>query len=130
MKYFKNLIRFLPLLLLLWSIASIAALKKSKSISCDDKSAQQVRVAVGRVTVISFPFRPKDVVPGEIIFDFKQIKNDLILKPLRGSGRTNILVYLEERRCTFDLITVRGQGDDILTVRDPKDSQYEVKLNE
>ncbi len=83
---------------------------------------------MGRITVINFPFKPKDVVPGEVIFDFKQIKNDLVIKALRSSGRTNVVVYLEERRCAFDLQTVRGPGDDILIVRDPKDSQYEVNF--
>ena len=99
---------------------------QEKSIQCDGVNPKLVRVATGRITVINFPFRPKDVVPGEGIFDFKQIKNDLVIKALRISGRTNVVVYLEERRCIFDLVTVSGKGDDILIVRDPKDSQYEV----
>lgn len=110
------------------SASSGWTVEKEKTIACDDKKPRPVHVAYGRVTVINFPFKPKDVVPGEAIFDFKQIKNDLVIKALKTGGRTNVLVYLEERRCAFDLITVRGPGDDILIVRDPKESQYEVNL--
>ncbi len=109
---------------------SFAAPEKEKTIRCDDKKPRPVRVARGRITVINFPFKPKEVVPGEVIFDFKQIKNDLVIKSLSKSGRTNVIVYLEERRCAFDLITVSSKGDDILIVKDPKDSQIEVKFYE
>lgn len=101
---------------------------KEKTIPCDDKNTRSVKVTYGRITTINFPFKPKEVVPGRLIFDFKQIKNDLLISALHSSGRTNVIVYLENRRCAFDLITVSGQGDDILIVKDPKDSQYEVKF--
>lgn len=107
-----------------------AALEKEKSIPCDDKRPRAVKVAIGRVTVLNFPFKPKDVVPGSNAFDFKQIKNDLVIMSVTPGGHTNAVVYLEERRCTFDLITVRRGGDDVLIVKDPKDSQYEVKFHE
>jgi hypothetical protein len=103
---------------------------KEKSIPCDDKRPRVVKVALGRVTVLNFPFKPKDVVPGSNAFDFKQIKNDLVIMSVRPGGHTNAVVYLEERRCSFDLITVRSGGDDVLIVKDPKDSQYEVKFHE
>lgn len=103
---------------------------REKTIPCDDKKTRPVYVAKGRITTINFPFKPKDVVPGELIFDFKQIKNDLLVSALKANGKTNVVVYLENRRCAFDLITVPGKGDDILIVKDPKDSQYEVKLDD
>ncbi len=112
----------------IWLVSTSSALEKEKSIPCDDKRPRVVRVVVGRVTVLNFPFRPKDVVPGSGAFDFKQIKNDLIIMSLRPGAHTNAVVYLEERRCAFDLITVRSKGDDVLIVKDPKDSQYEVKF--
>ena len=113
------------LVFLLYALTSVA---KEKAIPCDDKNTRAVKVAYGRITTINFPFKPKEVVPGRMIFDFKQIKNDLLVSALHTSGRTNVIVYLENRRCAFDLITVSGQGDDILIVKDPKDSQYEVKF--
>ena len=112
----------------IWALSQAIAFEPEKSIACDDKRPRVVRVVMGRVTVLNFPFRPKDVVPGSNAFDFKQIKNDLVIMALRNGGRTNAVVYLEERRCAFDLITVKSQGDDILIVKDPKDSQYEVKF--
>jgi len=104
------------------------AVEKEKTIPCDDKRPRVVRVVFGRVTVLNFPFKPKEVVPGSGAFDFKQIKNDLVIMAVRPSGHTNAVVYLEERRCTFDLVTVKSGGDDVLIVKDPKDSQYEVKF--
>lgn len=104
--------------------------EKEKSIPCDEKRPRVVRVVFGRVTVLNFPFKPKDVVPGSNAFDFKQIKNDLVIMAVKPGGHTNAIVYLEERRCTFDLITVKSSGDDVLIVKDPKDSQYEVKFHD
>lgn len=101
---------------------------EGKFITCDDKKPKPVRVALGRVTVLNFPFKPKDVVPGNQAFDFKQIKNDLIIMATSVAGKTNAIVYLEDRRCSFNLITVKSGGDDILTVKDPKDSQYEMRF--
>jgi hypothetical protein len=101
-----------------------------KSIPCDDRRPRTVRVMMGRVTVLNFPFKPKDVVPGSQAFDFKQIKNDLVITSVHAAGHTNAVVYLEERRCVFDLVSVKSGGDDILVVKDPKDSQYEVKFHE
>lgn len=123
MNYFFTL---LFLAVFCWAVFSVAATEKS--IPCDDKQTRAVRVKPGRITTINFPFKPKDVVPGALIFDFKQIKNDLLVSALHSSGRTNVVVYLESRRCMFDLITVSQGGDDILVVKDPKDSQFEVKF--
>jgi hypothetical protein len=106
------------------------AVDKDKSIPCDDKKPRVVRVAMGRVTVLNFPFKPKDVVPGSQAFDFKQIKNDLVIMAIKPNAHTNAVVYLEDRRCVFDLIAVKIQGDDVLVVKDSKDSQYEVKFHE
>ena len=127
MKYFLLLVY---LFCVVWAVTSLARSEREKTIPCDDKQTRAVRIARGRITTINFPFKPKDVVPGASIFDFKQIKNDLLVSALHASGRTNVVVYLENRRCMFDLITVQNQGDDILIVKDPKDSQYEVKFHD
>ena len=106
------------------------AVDKEKSIPCDDKRPRIVRVAMGRISVLNFPFKPKDVVPGSTAFDFKQIKNDLVIMAIKPNAHTNAVVYLEDRRCVFDLVAVQYQGDDVLVVKDSKDSQYEVKFHE
>jgi hypothetical protein len=117
------------LVLLLFS-SLVEASEKGKFIQCDEKRPRSVRVAIGRVTVLNFPFKPKDVVQGSQAFDFKQIRNDLVIMALRPNTRTNALVYLGERRCAFDLVSVKSGGDDVLIVKDPKDSQFEVKFHE
>lgn len=99
-----------------------------KSILCDDKSPKTVRITYGRVTVLNFPFRPKDIVKVNPAFEFKQIKNDLVLTALRVGANSNVVIYLEERRCLFNLKSVMEGGDDLLIVKDPKDSQYEVRF--
>ena len=109
-------------------VHSVKPADKEKSITCDDKKPKLIRVTFGRVTVLNFPFKPKEVVLGSQIFDFKQIKNDLVIMAMRATGQTNVVVYLEERRCSFNLVTVKSGGDDILIVKDPKDSQYEVRF--
>lgn len=108
------------------ALSSFAIGGTHKTILCDDKKPQVVHIKFGRITVIDFPFKPKDVIPGDLVFDFKQMKNDLVIKALRPGSKTNILVYLEGRRCAFELITSPIRGDDIIVVKDPKDSQYEV----
>jgi len=99
---------------LIWFMSVSHATEKERSIPCDDKRPMVVRVAPGRVTVLNFPFKPKDVV----------------IMAVKPSSHTNAVVYLEERRCIFDLIAVSSRADDILIVKDPKDSQYEVKFHE
>lgn len=99
--------------------------ERGKTLPCDDSKPQLVRVGLGRITVLSFPLVPKEVLPGENVFDFKQIKNDLAIKALKGTSKTNMVVYLQERRCAFDLVAVQGRGDDIVLIRDPKDKKWD-----
>ena len=99
-----------------------------KSILCDDKNPKAVRVTIGRVSVLNFPFKPKDIVKISPYFYFKQIKNDLIITAHKIGARSNVVVYLEECRCLFNLVSVQGIGDDMLIVKDAKDSQYEVRF--
>ncbi len=118
---------FLILALLLVPAGSVAApAKKEKTLICDDSKTQRVSVSLGRLTILNFPVTPKEILPGENSFDFRQIKNDLAIKSLRPGARTNVFVYMAERRCAFDLITVGSGGDDIIFIRDPKDRQMEV----
>ncbi len=118
-----TLIAFYPLL----SFAKPQeAPKKEKTLICDESRSQKVNVSQGRLTILSFPVTPKKILPGENSFDFHQIKNDLAIKSLRAGARTNVFVYMTERRCAFDLVTVPSGGDDIIFIRDPKDRQMEV----
>ncbi|MCB0369804.1 MAG: hypothetical protein KDD45_10290 [Bdellovibrionales bacterium] len=107
---------------------SLSHLASEKTITCDAKIPSPVKVSFGRVTVLNFPFKPKEVVPGNQAFDFKQIRNDLVIMATGHSSQTNAVIYLEERRCVFNLRTVKSGGDDVLIVKDPKDAQIEVRF--
>lgn len=132
----KSTLRTNPVLLavgvhlLALSIATAGVAEKAaeKIVICDEAKVQRVKIAFGRITTLSFPGVPKDILPGEAAFDFKKIKNDLAVIALKPTSKTNIVVYLQERRCAFDLVTVPSGGDDILFVRDPKERQFEVKF--
>lgn len=102
--------------------------REEKTLLCTDEKVQKVRVTFGRITTLNFPVAPKEVLPGEAVFDFKQIRNDLNIKSLRPNAKTNVAIYLQERRCSLDLITVPSGGDDILFVRDPAEKQFEVRF--
>src|SRR5271170_6481495 len=88
----------------IWLITASGTIEKGREIPCDDERPRVVRIVPGRITVLNFPFKPKDVVPGNAAFDFKQIKNDLVIMATKQGAHTNAVIYLEERRCTFDLI--------------------------
>lgn len=119
------------LAIMLITLISLSAEARPRHvIRCDSRVSPLVYVGVGRLTIINFPFRPKNLAIGERIFDFKQIHDDLIIRPLRSFGRTNIVVYLGERRCVFDLEIVNSRGNGVLVVKDQRDSQYEVKTDD
>lgn len=101
---------------------------REKAILCDDTNAQKIRVALRKVTVLSFPVPPKEVVPGENSFDFKRIGRDVVIKSLSPRAATNVVVYMPERRCAYELVTVGSGGDGILNVKDPPDKQFEVNF--
>lgn len=123
----KTLLASLLLMIPIYAFSqSKFSAKKEKSLVCDDSKTQRVSVSLGRLTILNFPVTPKEILPGENSFDFRQIKNDLAVKALRPGARTNVFVYMAERRCAFDLVTVGSGGDDIIFIRDPKDRQMEV----
>lgn len=108
--------------------APVLALGKGgKTVPCDDAKAQLIRVPIGRVTTLNFPVAPKDAVPGEGGFDIKRIQQDLVIKAIRPGAATNLVVYLESRRCFFHLTSGLG-GDESIFVRDPQEKTIEVKF--
>ncbi|MCO5143627.1 MAG: hypothetical protein M9962_11105 [Oligoflexia bacterium] len=112
------------ILLILFPIISKAEI--GKKISCDETKSQVVRVQMNRVLTLNFLSPPKDAIPGESGFDIKCIQNDLVIKSIKTGANTNLIVYLENRRCFFHLISSL-KGDESLFVRDKKDTSIEVK---
>lgn len=113
------------------SPGSIAATLKSTSriVTCDDAKPVLVRVPLGRVTVLNFPLSPKEILPGEGGFDFKTIRQDLVIKILKPGSETNLFVYLDGRKCLFH-VREGKPGDETLSVRDPLDQSVEVRFVE
>jgi hypothetical protein len=115
------------LLIHIFAEAKLLPKSKQKIILCDEQKAQMVKIPYGRVTALNFPTSPKEVIPGESGFDFKTIRSDLVIKAMRPGASTNLLVYLEGRRCSFHL-SAGTSGDEIILVRDPLDKTFEVKF--
>ena len=112
---------------LLLFMPALAHAKNEKTVICSDSKSQTIRVPVGRVTTLNFPTTPKEAIPGEGGFDIKRIQQDLVIKTLRQGATTNLVVYLESRRCFFRLTSVL-YGDESVFVRDPKEKTVEVKF--
>ncbi|HEX7675886.1 MAG TPA: hypothetical protein VF412_17035 [Bdellovibrio sp.] len=130
-KFFQGVLLGILFFAIMFAIEEVDATKlgaKQRSLPCDENKTQKIRVALGRLTVLSFPVKPKEILPGESSFDFKQIKNDLAIKALRANAKTNVFVYMAERRCAFDVVTVPSQGDDIIFIKDPEEDQFEVNF--
>lgn len=118
------MIKWIAILLL---IPTIAEAKPGKIVTCDDSRSQIIRIPISKVTTLNFPTSPKDAIPGEGGFDIKRIQQDLVIKAMRPGASTNLVVYLESRRCFFHLVS-SVSGDESIFVRDPKEKTVEVKF--
>lgn len=58
-------------------------------------------------------------------FDVKRHGDDLMIKPGRLQAKTNLVVYLENRRCFFHLEASR-KGDESAFVRDSEGTTIEA----
>ena len=127
----KCVILFVLIATVVWAAGyrDAAVRSKQRLITCDELHSQLVTIPYGRVTVLNFPASPKEVIPGEAGFDFKTIRSDLVIKSLRAGAKTNLLVYLEARRCSFHIVSA-ATGDEIVLVRDPKEKTFEVKFHD
>ena len=113
--------------MLLFLLAIPANSLAGKRVFCDDSKSQAIRVPIGRVTTLNFPSSPKEAIPGEGGFEIKRIQQDLVVKALKVGASTNLVVYLENRRCFFQLKASFG-GDESVFVRDRREKTIEVKF--
>jgi hypothetical protein len=100
----------------------------ARTVECSSGKPVSIRVPLGRVTVISFPVKPKEILPGAGAFDFKQVKNDLAIKALKYPAATNMFTYLEARRCSFVIEAIASRGDDLVIVQDAKNDLLDVNF--
>lgn len=100
-----------------------------KMIACNS-GVNNVYVSTKKVTDLSFIENPKDLVPGDGSFDFKRVQNDIFIKALYPTARTNMFVFVGSKRCRFNLIASQVVNDDLLEVREPSENTIEVEFNE
>jgi hypothetical protein len=103
--------------------------QKARTVLCSDENEEKIYLSLGRNTILNFPARPLDSVHGNRgLFASTYKQNDLILSPLQSGAKTNLSVYLESRRCNFDLVTVASGADSEVKVRDGKTMRIKVRI--
>jgi len=99
-------------------------------IRLDDKTVARIPITT-RGTVLSFPVKPAKVILGKSgAFGIEYVENDLAISPLGAASRSNLFVYLQGRRFTFDLFTELGAGCTVVSVRDSSDVQTRVEYKD
>ena len=107
----------MTVLMLLFS--TIVTAQAARTVTLTEKDMAKIHLRVGRTTVLSFPMRPEKVILGNPgAFAIEYVENDLAIVPLQPRGRTNLFVYLEGRRFSFDLEASDGKADEIVLIRD------------
>ena len=114
----KRKSNFLPIVLCLLSSGMVSA-QAARTVTLTEKDMAKISLRVGRTTVLSFPMKPAKVILGNPgAFAIEYVENDLAIAPLQPKGRTNLFVYLEGRRFSFDLEASEGKADEIVLIRD------------
>jgi hypothetical protein len=102
--------------------------KELRTLRLNNKTVAKIKVSP-RGTVLSFPTRPAKVILGSRgMFGLEYVDNDITISSLTHNSRSNMFVYLEGRRFTFDLSTSEIDGDQIVLVRDQFEDQIKVKI--
>lgn len=92
----------------------------------DNRGVAKVGIAVDG-TVLDFPLKPSKVILGrKNSFGIEYVESDLAISPLSPSAKSNLYVYMEGRRFTFELSAAMGGGCPIISVRDSRDNQVSV----
>jgi len=101
----------------------------AKVINCNS-AKNIVRVSTKRITALSFLENPKEIVPGDSSFDFKRVQNDVFIKALSMQSRTNVFVFVGQKRCRFELVASESGVDDLLEVREAPENVMEVQFHD
>lgn len=80
-------------------------------------------------TILSFSSRPNKVILGRKgMFAIEYIENDLAITPLRMDSKSNLTVYLEGKRYTFELNAQKTMGYGIILIRDSLEKSIQVRM--
>jgi hypothetical protein len=114
-KKMANKILLIFILLSVWGAASVTPM--AKTIYMKDTDVAQIKINLGRSTILSFPTKPSKVLVNRNIFTIEYIDNDIAITSIDPNAKCNLVVYLQGRRFSFDLITAKS-GDEIILIRD------------
>ncbi len=102
--------------------------KDVRTLKLNDKTVAHIKVSP-KGTVLSFPTKPSKVIVGSRgMFGLEYVANDIAISSLSKNSRSNMFVYLDGRRFTFDLSTSEVDGDQIILIRDDFENQIKVKM--
>ena len=101
----------------------------ARAVKCDDTKSVEIYMRPSFATVLNCPVKPEQViVGGKSQVSIEYIKSDLALTPLSSNSKTNIFVYMQGRRCGFNLRISEQNFDSLVNIRDPEESKMKVRL--
>ena len=102
--------------------------KEVRTIKLNNKDVAKIKVS-SRGTILSFPTKPSKVILGSRgSFGLEYVENDIAISCLSPRSHSNMFVYLDGRRFSFDLTASENGGDQIILVRDNFESTIQVKI--
>ncbi len=102
--------------------------KEVRTIKLNNKEVAKIKVSP-RGTILSFPTKPSKVILGSRgAFGLEYVENDIAISCLGPKSHSNMFVYLEGRRFSFDLVASETNGDQIILIRDDFESTIQVKI--
>ncbi len=104
-------------LLCLFLKTSVA--KPSRAIELADAEVGRINTALGYSTILQFDSRPTSVVLGDQDgFKVEYVGNSLTLKPLAAGGKTNLFVFTDYERFSFQItVGARALVDYVVQVK-------------
>jgi hypothetical protein len=116
------------LFVLALAVRSALAAGRVRTVYLDERKIENILIRPGLLTALHFPVKPDNAAFGMSgVFAPSYIENDIVIGALKPQGRTNMMVYLFGRRFTFELLTSSGAYDEIVEVRDAKESPDTAK---
>jgi hypothetical protein len=124
---------FVSIALAYFLLSRAFAAKGIRMAFMSERKMEQVRVTPRRSTILSFPAKPgKAILGNKGAFALEYIENDIAINALQSQAASNLFVYLNGRRFSFDLLPAPSLGDEIVIVRDAPEEKLvdQIKVNE
>lgn len=121
-------------------IDSLSGKKKEKTILGVDKNAKVLTLRMNSEevkkitismegTILSFSSRPNKIILGRKgMFAMEYIENDLAITPLSVNAKSNLTVYMDGKRYTFEMNAQKAMGYGIILIRDSLEKSIQVRM--